>query len=53
MADASEDCALMKSVQCEQVFLTVLDPPEKEGRQREKAHEEDLEDMQGSCQNYP
>ena len=53
MADASEDCALMKSVQCEQVFLTVLDPPEKEGRQREKACKEDLEDMQGLCWNYP
>ena len=53
MADASEDCAPTKSAWCEQVFLTVLDPPEKEGRQREKAREEDLEDMQGLCQNYP
>ena len=53
MADASEDCAPTKSAQCEQVFLTVLDPPEKEGRQREKACEEDLEDTQGSCWNYP
>ena len=53
MADASEDCALTKSAWCEQVFLTVPDPPEKEGRQREKAREEDLEDTQGSCQNYP